>query len=274
VLFEQVIASNPSAAAAHAGLAEAHALMSFPDRGRSFDVAFPIMQRSAAAALRLDPRLAEAHAATGRVYAFERKWSDAVRAFEEAIRLDPSRTLTYTSYSISTLQTLRKFDDALRLLEVAAQHDPQSLDVQREIGEVLLYAGRFDEAVDVFQRVRTADPDLTFVQTYLARALIFAGRVDEALPLWQPSAIWPAQAYVRIGRRSDAEALAVEHGAHPHRMALIAAALGDTARAIEALERAASSAPHRIGRLLNEPELAALRDHERVVALRQAFGVP
>jgi hypothetical protein len=29
-----------------------------------------------------------------------------------------------------------------------------------------------------------------------------------------------------------------------------------------------------MGRLLNEPELAAFRDHPRVVALRQAFGLP
>ena len=163
---------------------------------------------------------------------------------------------------------------ALRLLEVAAEHDPHSLDVQREIGEVLLYAGRFAEAVDTLQRVFTADPDFAFVQRYPARALIFAGRVDEALAMWQPSAIWPAQAYVRVGRRKDAEALALEHAAHPHRVALIAAALGDTARVIEALERAAESAPHRMGRLLNEPELAALRDHARVVALRQALDLP
>ena len=248
--------------------------MSIPDRGTSFDVALPIMQRGAATALRLDPRLAEAHAAIGWVYAFERKWSDAARAFEEAIRLDPSRILTYTSYSISTLQPLRKFDEALRLLEMAARHDPQSLDVQREIGEVLLYAGRFAEAVDTLQRVRAADPDFAFVQTYLARALIFAGRVDEALALWQPVAVWPAQAYVRIGRRADAEALAVEHAARPHQAALIAAALGDTARVLEALEQAAASAPHRMGRLLNEPELAPFRDHARVVALRLAFQLP
>jgi hypothetical protein len=52
------------------------------------------MQRSAAAAMKLDPRLAEAHAANGWVHAFERRWSDAAQAFEQAIRLDPRRILT------------------------------------------------------------------------------------------------------------------------------------------------------------------------------------
>ena len=273
-LYERAIGRNPNSAVAHAGLALAYALMSFPEGGIPLETAFPIMQREAAAALRLDPRLAEAHAANGWVHAFERRWSEAEQAFDEAIRLEPGRIFTYTNYSISTLQSLRKFDDALRLLEVAAQHDPQSLDVQREIGEVLMFAGRFAEAVDTLQRVRAADPDFAFVQTYLARSLIFSGRVDEALTLWQPVAIWPAQAYVRIGRRKDAEALAVEHAARPHQTALIAAALGDTEAVVGALERAAASAPHRMGRLLNEPEIAAYRAHPRVVALRQAFNLP
>ena len=273
-LYERAIGRNPNSAVAHAGLALAYALMSFPDRGIPLETAFPIMQREAATALRLDPRLADAHAAIGWVHAFERRWSEAEQAFDEAIRLEPGRILTYTSYSISTLQSLRKFDEALRLLEAAAQHDPQSLDVQREIGEVLMFAGRFAEAVDTLQRVRAADPDFAFVQTYLARSLIFSGRAEEAMALWQPVAIWPAQAYVRIGRRKDAEALAVEHAARPHQTALIAAALGDTTRVIEALEQAAASAPHRMGRLLNEPEIAAYRDHPRVVALRHAFDLP
>jgi serine/threonine-protein kinase len=274
VLYERAIASHANSAAAHAGLAQAHALMSFPDRGTSFDAAYPIMRKEATLALQLDPQSSEAHAAIGWVYAFERNWSDAERAFEEAIRLNPALVLNYTSYSVAVLHPLRRFDEALRLLEVAGQHDPQSLNVQREIGEVQFYAGRYADAIDTLQRVRTADPDFAFVQTYLARALILADRIDEALALWQPVAIWPAQAYVRIGRRKEAEALAAEHAARPHGSALIAAALGNTAGVMDALERAAATAPHRMGRLLNEPELAPFRGEAWFVALRQAFGLP
>ena len=273
-LYGEVLAGNPGSAVAHAGLAHAHALMSFPERGTSFEDAYPVMRRAAAEALRIDRRLADSHAAMGWVYTFERNWSGAERAFKEAIRLNPTDTVNYTNYSLAVLQPLRKFDEALELLTAASRHAPQSLDVQREIGEVLLYAGRFAEAVEALQRVRTADPDLAFTQTYLARALIFAGRVDEALTLWQPLAIWPAQAYVRVGRRQEAEALAVEHAARPHGAALLAAALGDTVRVVDAIERAAADAPHRMGRLLIEPELAPYRDHPRLVALRQTFNLP
>jgi hypothetical protein len=40
------------------------------------------------------------------------------------------------------------------------------------------------------------------------------------------------------------------------------------------MEQAAVSEPHRIGRLLIEPELAPLRAHPRVVALRKSFNLP
>ncbi len=273
-LFERAIASDPAFAPALAGLANAYAFMSFPDRGIAFETAYPIMRPAAVKALQLDPMLAEAHAAMGWVYTYEHDWANAEKAFRQALRLNPSLTQIYTSFSISTLQPLRKYDEALRLLEVASQYDPLSLDVQREIGEVQLFSGRYAEAVDTLTRVRAAEPDFPFVQTYLARALILAGRAEEALSLWQQGAIWPVHAYVRLGRRQEAEKLAAEHGGYPYRLAIISAVLGDTARAVEAIERTAVSEPHRIGRLLIDPELAALRDHPRVIALRKAFDLP
>jgi tetratricopeptide (TPR) repeat protein len=272
--FQRAIALDPSFAPAHAGLANAYAFMSFPHRGIAFETAYPIMRPAAVQALQLDPQLAEAHVAMGWVYSFERDWLNAEKSFQQAIRLNPSLTQAYTSYSISTLQGLRKFDEALQVLKVASAHDPLSLDLQREIGEVLLFSGRFAEAADAFERVRQADADLPFVQTDLANALVFAGRPEEALALWQPGAIWPASAYVRTGRRSEAERLAAEHADFPFRVALIGAALGDTSRAIEAVEKVALQEPHRVARLLIQPELATLRDHPRIVMLRQAFKLP
>ena len=82
------------------------------------------------------------------------------------------------------------------------------------------------------------------------------------------------RAYVMSGRRADAEKLATEWEDHPYRVAVIAAALGDTERAIEALERTAVSEPHRLGRLLIEPELAPIHRDRRIAAIRKKFGLP
>jgi serine/threonine-protein kinase len=272
--FERAIAEDPGFAPAYAGLANAQAFVSFPFQGLPFEKAYPIMRSAAGKALELDPLLPEAHAAMGWVYAYEREWANAEKAFQQSIRLNPSLTQTYTSYSISTLQPLQKYDEALRLLGLASRLDPLSLDVQREIGEVQLFGGRYAEAVETFHRVSEAEPDFPFVRAYLAKALIFAGRAPAAIPLLNPGAPWLAQAYLMTGRRAEAEQLAAEAEAYPYRLAVIAAALGDTDGAIEALERASVSEPHRIGRLLIEPELVAVRDHPRVIALRRAFNLP
>ena len=273
-LFERAIARDHGFAAAHAGLANAYAFWSFPFRGIPFDTAYPIMRPAAVKALQLDPRLAEAHAAMGWVYSYEHDWVNAEKAFQQAIELNPSLTQAYTSYSISTLQPLEKYDEALRLLEVASIRDPLSLDVQREIGQVQLFAGRYAEAVETFQRVSDREPDFPFVHAWLGRALTLTGRVKEALPLFEPGYPSLALAYVMAGRHAEAEKLALEWEGHPFRLAVIAAALGDTERALEALERAAVIEPHRMGRLFIEPELRSLRGDPRFVALRKKFGLP
>ena len=105
------------------------------------------------------------------------------------------------------------------------------------------------------------------MQTYLARALIYDGKVEQGLALLPEIAPALAHADVQTGRRAEAQKLAVEWKDYPFRLTIVSAVLGHTDRAIDGLERAAVNEPHRMGRLLIEPELAALRDHPRVVAL-------
>jgi adenylate cyclase len=135
-LFQRATAKEPGYARAYAGVANACAFMSFPYRGMPFETAYPIMRSAALKAMQLDPRLAEAHAAMGWLHSYEHGWADAERAFQRSIALNPSLTQVYTSYSISTPQPLEKYEEALRLLQVAAERDPLSMDVWREIGEV------------------------------------------------------------------------------------------------------------------------------------------
>lgn len=101
-------------------------------------------------------------------------------------------------------------------------------------------------------------------------------QTQEAVPRLElePGSPWLAYAYIGTGRRSEAERLAAESAAFPYRLAVIFAALGDPRRAIDALERAALTEPHRMGRLLIEPEVAALRGDPRVAAIRRRFNLP
>jgi TolB-like protein/DNA-binding winged helix-turn-helix (wHTH) protein/Flp pilus assembly protein TadD len=287
-LFQQVVARDPTFAPAHAGLANAYAFMMAPTSSRlAFAVAHPVLRAAAVKALELDPLLAEAHAAMGWVYSHEHDWASAQRSFEQAIRLNPSLTLTYTNYSISTLQPLGKFDAALAILRRAQRNDPLSLEVLREIGTVQLYAGRYAESIDTLQHVVTVDREYPFAELYLGRALTFAGRPAEALPLLEridgrhlgrfkaprgQRSVWLAQAYVMSGRRAEAEMLLEEHEDSDSSLAVIHAALGDSDRMFGALERMAVSEPHHVGRILLQPEIAARTD-PRLVAFRARFNL-
>ena len=160
--FQQVVAMAPDFAPAYAGIADAYAYMSLPTyQGMPVAKAQELMRTAALKALELDPDLAEAHAAMGVVYARDLDWASSEQHFEQAIALNPSLSQVYTSYSFFTLRPLRKFDKAERLLKVAMQRDPLSLDVWREMAAVYFTVGRYDDAIDLLQRVRAVDPQLT-----------------------------------------------------------------------------------------------------------------
>ena len=216
-------------------------------------------------------------------------WASSEQHFEQAIALNPSLSQVYTSYSFFTLRPLRKFDKAEHLLQIALQRDPLSLDVWREMGELYFTVGRYDEAISLLKRARAVDPQLPAVNVVLARALACRGRLDEALALYEsapPDGAPPAStvgeglphylayAYVKAGRRSDAERLAAANVRYPYRATIIYAALGDLDRAFEALNETASREPQRIPLLLTWPEMAPLRSDPRFSAVRKRFGLP
>lgn len=277
-LFEQVIAIDRDFAPAHAGLADAYATMSWTIEAS--DTALTGMRAAAVKALQLDPELAEAHAAMGVTYAREFEWDKATASFERAITLNPNLSEIRTSYSASTLIPQGLTAKALDILAGAAQMDPLSLAVKREIASTLYRAGRYEEAIAILQQVVAADPDFTYAANVLARALTFAGRPEEAIALWnsRPQRSdwerWLMPAYVKLGRRADVDRLLnLPRNAHPYRQALNYAALGDKDRTFEALSRAAVVAPQRTAAVLGYPELALLRGDPRLDQLRKQFNL-
>ena len=291
--FQQVIAMAPEFAPAYAGIADAYAYMSLPTyQGMPVSKAQGLMRTAALKALELDPDLAEAHAAMGIVSARDLDWSSSQREFQQAIALNPSLSQVYTNYSFFTLRPLRRFDEAERLLKIALKSDSLSLDVWREMGQLYFTVGRYDAAIDLLQRVRAVDPRFPTADVVLARALACSGRVNEALALYDliesqkpdgaplpsraPEGVphYQAYAYVKAGRRSDAERLAAENDQYAYRATIIYAALGDIDRAFDALERTADREPQRVPLLLTWPELAALRSDPRFAAIQKRFGLP
>ena len=277
-LFEQVIASDPSFAAAYAGLADAYGMWSAPYEGLESSTALARMRAAALRAIELAPQLSEAHAAMGFVYARELDWGNAERAFERAIALNPNTGHIYESYTITTLLPLGKSSYAEQLLEAALQADPLSLTVRRQLAFAQFVGGRYAEAIANVERIRAVDADFPNADNLLVRALTFAGRVDEALRLLVPyrgvgSEHWTAVALVRAGRREEVQRMTRDRP-QPFQEAVIYAALGDKDRTFEALDRSVTAWSHRVALLLVCPEMALLRGDDRLDALRRRLKLP
>jgi len=274
-LFERVIAADPGFAPAHAGLVLAYAHLSMtPYFGVPLEKAHPAMRASAAEALRLDPTLADAQAARGWVLAREFRWVEAERAFRRAIELNPGLLSTYTSFTFSTLQPLNKVGAAEALLQEAARRDPFDNHVQRALARVLLEAGRGEEAVSVLRALRRVDSELPQVDALMGRALLHAGRFEESLPFLErrreraldPASgphPWVALAYVKLGRRAEAEELARRYDHMPYRRAIINAALGNRERMYHGLEQMAREETQRLVLLVRDPGFAPYRADDR-----------
>jgi len=282
-LFEQVIARDAGFAPAYAGLCTAFGFQTqaLPDvLGLPHQQALALMRDAATRALELDPLLAEAHAAMGFLHALdfadEDMWDAADQSFGKAIALNPTLTHVYTSYSLTTLLPMGRFDEAEALLREAIRRDPDSLEARRELGFALLTAGHIEDAMEALGQVAAIDPAFPAVQMLLARARSLAGHIDEAMPYWESVRDtlglqhWMAYAFVRAGRRAEIARLAAAE-THPLRQTLYYAALGETDRALDALAEAAEASPHRTVRTLQYPELAGLRDDPRFDALLARF---
>ena len=275
-LFEQVIATDPEFAPAHAGLADAYAVMSWALDAP--ETAFAGMRPAAVRALQLDAGLAEAHAAMGVTYAREFDWKNATSSFERAMALNPNRSEIRSNYAGSTLIPQGHWARALDILAGAVETDPLSLAVKREVAFAQFVGGQYDEAIMNLRQVVAADPDFTYTSNILARALTFAGRPQEAIAVWESRSQptdwerWLMPAYVKLGRRTDVDRLlTLPWNAHPYRQALNYAALGDRERTIQALYRAADVAPQRTAAVLAYPEMALVRGDARLERLRERF---
>jgi TolB-like protein len=282
IQFEEITALHPDHAPSWAGLASALAEVlrnANPDSGLPSDHDLARVREAANRAIVLDSVLPEAHAALGFVDTYDRKWTRAESAFERALELNPSRTITHTDFVLSTLIPLGKLEAALRYLADAQTVDPLSLDVRRVIGIVQLNSGRYAEAIESFTWVRERNPEFPFTENHLGLALAVSGRPDEALRIFQkPSqaANWGLLGFVYgvLGRRADAEELLAKSPNRPARQMQVYAGLGDKDRAFEALERLSDLNWWLAAFHMQRPEMALLRGDPRLNDLRRKLGLP
>jgi Flp pilus assembly protein TadD len=234
------------------------------------------MRNAADRAIQLDPLSPEANDASAGAYARDGEWQESERSFRHAIELNPNSSTTRTHFAMYLLLALGRTEEALRELRMAERSDPMSPEVQYCLAFGLMLERRYEEAG--WHCAKLPDGNRSKPEC-MGRALLAQGRTTEAIQVMAELCCrgnrgYLGYAYARAGRSDEAQKLLAQLAPNPFNEALVYAGLGDKQGTLEALERMAILGPVRVGRELEFPEFAFVRDDPRVKALRKRVGLP
>jgi TolB-like protein/Flp pilus assembly protein TadD len=282
--FEQAIALDPDFARAWAQLGIAWSVLPLYSPVRP-DTAMPRARFAYETALRLDPASAEAHTAAGFVRMFAGDWPGAAAQFERAIALDSAYPEPHRPYT-STLGMMGRIDDAIAQGRRALALDPVNSITASVLCYMLVAGRRYEEAVAIGRRGVELDSTSPLAWSNIAVAELFAGRRDRALAAvnqtaWIPNTVAPIAYVIGATASRDSVASLVRRleGERDNASAVTAIAwawlaAGDTARALDALERMARDrAPVAFQSAFSHPAYDPVRGSTRFAAVVRSYGL-
>ena len=252
--FNQAIAKDPTYALAYAGLSDAYALLTAYGASSIAD-SFPQAKAAARKALELDGSLAEAHTSLGQVLLFyDLDFQAAAKEFQRAIALNANYATAHHWYGNGPPTVVGNFDTAIAELKRAQQLDPLSLIINADLGVTFFLARRYDEAITQLRKTIEMEPHFYYAHWNLGQALELKEQLREALAEYKKAAelnddplivALLARAYAKLGQRDEAlkrleelQQAATRRYVPNYAFALVYAALGDKAKAMDWLEHA------------------------------------
>ncbi len=148
--FQEAVASDPSYAAAYAGLAESYILQVLLDGSRDAEKR-RLGLAAAKKAVELDPALAEARASLGLGLIQDFKWADAQPELEKAVSLNPNSFLAHMYYGWYLTFT-GQFPEALGQMNEAQSLDPLSFTIYYTTGNVYYWHREYDRAIEQYRK--------------------------------------------------------------------------------------------------------------------------
>lgn len=152
--FEDAIALDPSFAPAYSGLAKS-LFISVQFGLQAGSELMPQVKTAALKAIALDETDSEAHALLGLVAgAFDYDWTEALRRSALALACEPQTSEVRHFCAQFILIPLRRFDEAIALLEPVLMADPLSPLPRKTMAEALVMSGRDRQrAIDELRRL-------------------------------------------------------------------------------------------------------------------------
>jgi Tfp pilus assembly protein PilF len=186
--FNLAIVERPDYALAYAGLADSYNSIFFANPavgGTPHSRARDALQR----ALQLDPRLASAYSTLAwMTMHFDRDLPEAERAFERALELDPTDSLTRFRHA-HLLAVRGRIHDAEREAEIAQQSDPLSAPIANIRGWFAYYRGDTAAAMQRMNEAAELEGNPTKLHVFSAYVHAVAGDCSGAAADLRPWAL-------------------------------------------------------------------------------------
>jgi DNA-binding winged helix-turn-helix (wHTH) protein/Tfp pilus assembly protein PilF len=283
--FEQAVALDPEYAAAHAGLADAYAILNFYT-GRQRTDWIDRARSSSRRALQLDGTLAQAHATQAYIkFYYEWDWPGAESAFQKAIAFDPN-CATARQWYAEYLFYMGRFEEALREIGRAQELDPQSVVINLQQASPYMYSRRYGEAMEKIKEGLRLDPDSTLGIYMLATCHEQLGNYQAAIAEYRKIASTKmgltglGYAYGRSGRNREAREIlesllgeAKRDDLSAYHVARVYAGLGDADEALTWLRQAQEARDERLVMVKVDPKLDQLRSTPVFRDLLRSLGL-
>jgi len=179
--FQQATVKDPNFALAYAGLADAYNISNIVGL-YSPKESLPEAREAATKAIRLDPALAEAHAALGMEKShYEFDFPGAEREFLKALELNPNSAYAHLFYSNCYLMPMGREAEAVVENQKALTLDPLSLPINNFMGVTYLFVGDYEKSYRQFEHTIEIDPTFPLAHAYFAALLVAMGKYEEAI---------------------------------------------------------------------------------------------
>ena len=179
--YQQALQQDPDFALAWAGMADA-SLEMYGQKEENFWVEKAL--HAAQEAVRLGPRLAEAHFALGSVYLATGRAHNAVSQLKRALDFEPNSDEGYRRLGSAYLAARQK-DDAISAYQTAIRLSPYYPDNYQVLGDAYLDLGENEKALGAYRRVTELEPDRAAGYEGMGGVYFREGKWAESIPEFQ-----------------------------------------------------------------------------------------
>jgi TolB-like protein len=284
MLFKQALDRDPTSAEAAAELAFTY----YKQGDQAFlapTAAFEPAQRTAEAALKLDPKSALAHYVLARIHVvYDWDWPAAERELQQVATLAPGSADGPNGEAYLSL-ALGHWDNALRQIKAAIAKDPLDPDSFWVLAEIQLDRGHLPEAEAAQRRVLDIRPTFAYAHYYLGLVLLARSERDAALLEMRQEMTDEGKqqglaiAYYALGRNAESDTaltalLKDQADLAAVGIADVYALRGQSDEAMRWLERAYAQKDPELFFIKSETELKSLRSDPRFKAFLKKMNLP